>query len=121
MFYWQGKSPDERKEYGEGIAVKNNLLGSIISRANGTKRILKLQLQNSAAPVSLISTHAPILTSPSEAKDRFYDELSAVISDVPPQEPLFILRNFNAKAGADHSSWPFCLGHNGIGKMNENG
>ena len=39
-------------------------------------------------------------------KDRFYDDLSAAISKVPPQEPLFIFGDFNARVGADHSSWP---------------
>ena len=119
--YWQGKSPDERGEHVVGFAVKDSLLGSIIPPPDGTKTILKLQLQTSAGPVSLISAYAPTLTSPSEAKDGFYDELCAVISDVPPQEPLFILGDFNARDGAGHSSWPACLGDNVIGKMNENG
>ena len=61
------------------------------------------------------------LTSASELKDRFYDDLSAAISKVPPQDPLFIFGDFNARVGADHSSWPTCLGHFGIGNMNENG
>ena len=53
-----------------------SLLGSVTPPADGTERILKLQLKRSVAPVSLISAYAPTLTSPSEAKDRFYDELS---------------------------------------------
>ena len=91
------------------------------SSRNKTERLLKLQLQTSAGLVSLISAYAPTLTSASELKDRFYDDLSAVINKVPPQEPLFIFGDFNAMVGADHSSWPTCLGHFGIGNMNENG
>ena len=87
----------------------------------GTERLLKLQLQTSAGLVSLISAYAPTLISASELKDRFYDDLSAAISKVPPQEPLFIFDDFNARVGADHSSWPTCLGHFGIENMNENG
>ena len=120
-FYWQGKSSDKRRERGIGFDVKNSLLGSIIPPADGTERILKLQLQTLAGPVSLISAYAPTLTSPSEAKDRFQNELSTVISNVPPQEPLFILGDFKARVAADHRSWTSCLGHNGIGKTNENG
>ena len=104
-----------------GFAAKDSLLGPIIPPAGGTERILKLQLQTSAGPVSLISTYASTLTSLSKAKVRCYDELSVVISDVLHPEPMFILSDFNARVGADHSSWPACLGHHGIGKMNENG
>ena len=103
-----------------GFAIKNNLLGSVIPLSEGTERLLKLQLQTSAGLVSLISAYAPTLTSALELKDRFYDDLSAAISKVPPRESLFIFGDFNARVGADHSSWPTCLGHFGIGNMNEN-
>ena len=68
-----------------------------------------------------VSAYAPTLTSASELKDRFYDDLSAAISKVPLQDPLFILTEFHARVGAEHSSWPTCLGHFGIGNMNKNG
>ena len=69
-FYWQGKSPDERREHGVGFAAKNSLLGSIIPPAEGTEVILKLQLQTSAGPVSLISAYAPTLTFPVRSKGQ---------------------------------------------------
>ena len=94
------------------------LLGYIIPPSEGTERLLKLQLQTSAGLISLISAYAPTLTFASELKDRFYD---AAINKVSLEEPLFIFGDFNARVGANHSSWPTCLGHFGIGNMNENG
>ena len=47
-FFWQGKAADETREHGVGFAIKNNLLGFIISLSEGTERLLKLQLQTSA-------------------------------------------------------------------------
>ena len=78
-----------------GFAIKNNLLGSVIPPSEGTERLLKLQLQTSAGLVSLISAYAPTLTSASELKDRFYDDLSAAISKVPPQTSTFTGISFN--------------------------
>ena len=84
-FFWQGKAADETKEHGVGFAVKSNLLDSIIPPSGRTERLLKLQLQISAGLVSLINAYAPSLTSVSELKDKFYDDLGAVISKVPSQ------------------------------------
>ena len=104
-FFWQGKAADETREHGVGFAIKNNLSVSIIPPSERTEKLVKLQLQTSAGLISLINAYAPTLTSP-ELKDKFYDDLSAAISTVPPQEHLFIFDDFNARVGADHSSWP---------------
>ena len=103
IIHSSGKAADETREHGVSFASKNNLLGSIIPPSEGTERLLKLQLQTSAGLVSLISAYAPTLTSASELKDRFYDDISSAIRKVPPQEPLFLLVDFNDRFGADHS------------------
>ena len=120
-FFWQGKPPDETKEYGVGFAVRNTLLESINPSTEGSKCILSLQLYSSAGPVSLISAYAPTLTSTAEVKDKFFDDLSTTIEKIPEQEPLFILGDFNARVGADQNSWPTCLGQFGTGRMSKNG
>ena len=40
---------------------------------------------------------------------------------VPDEERLFLLGDFNARVGSDQISWPRCIGHFGVGKLNENG
>ncbi|XP_078233697.1 F-box/LRR-repeat protein 2 isoform X2 [Pogona vitticeps] len=120
-FFWQGKPLNETREHGVGFAVRNTLLRSIVPPIVGSERILSLQLHSSVGPVTLISAYAPTMSSTTEAKDKFYDDLAAAIKEVPEREPLFILRDFNTRVGAHHNSWPNCLGRFGIGKMNENG
>ncbi len=34
---------------------------------------------------------------------------------------VIILGDLNARMGGDHDAWPSCLGHFGIGQINENG
>ena len=104
-----------------GFAVRSNLLGYITPPAEGTERILSLRLQTSSGPVSLISAYALTLASTAEAKDKFYDDLSAAIRRIPDRELLFIAGDLNVRVGVDHNSWLTCLGQFGIGKMNENG
>ena len=120
-FFWQGKALEEVREHGVGFAVRNSLLGSVIPPTRGTERVLSLQLHTMAGPTTLISAYAPTLTATADVKDRFYDDLSSVISRVPETESVFILGDFNARVGTDHNTWPSCLGKFGIGRMNENG
>ena len=120
-FFWHGKPAGEPREHGVGFAVRNSLMSSIVQPSEGTERILALKLNTPAGLANLISAYAPTLTSQDDAKDKFYDELGTTLSHCPPKEFLYILGDFNARVGADHQSWPTCLGMFGIGKMNSNG
>ena len=51
----------------------------------------------------------------------FYENLASIIRNISSKEQVVVLGDFNARVGADHDSWPFCLGQFGMGKMNENG
>ena len=68
------------------FTVSNTLLGSIASYADG--RIFSLQLHSSVVLLSLISAHAPILSSPGEAKDKLYHELAITIKGITEKELL---------------------------------
>ena len=120
-FYWQGKTSDEHREHGVGFAVKNSLLSMIEPGSNGSERLLTLRLNTTDGPITLVSVYAPTLSSTPDAKDEFYEKLASTIGNIPSHEQLVLLGDFNARVGADHDSWPSCLGHFGVGKMNENG
>ncbi|XP_037774603.1 craniofacial development protein 2-like [Penaeus monodon] len=120
-FFWQGKKPEEPRVHGVGFAVKNSLLSTIEPPSTGSARILSLRLSTFSGPVNILSIYAPTLCSSAETKDQFYEELDTTIRDIPAMEQLYLLGDFNARVGSDRDSWPSCIGHFGIGKMNENG
>ena len=120
-FYWKGKGEDETREHGVGFAVRNNLLKMIEPPKEGSERILALRLQTKGGPANIICAYAPTNCSAEDTKDKFYDELDSIIQKIPCKEQLLLLGDFNARVGADHESWPTCLGRFGIGKMNQNG
>ncbi|XP_047481686.1 uncharacterized protein LOC125034089 [Penaeus chinensis] len=61
------------------------------------------------------------MTNPEDIKDKFYEELDALIAAVPQSEKLFILGDFNARVGTDHQTWEGIIGRHGTGKCNSNG
>ena len=82
-FFWKGKRTDEIREHGIGFAMTNCLLSSIIPPSEGNERVMTLQVNTSSGPANLINVYASTLTSTSDAKDRFYDELHSFIDQFP--------------------------------------
>ena len=54
-------------------------------------------------------------------KDQFYIVLDDTIGMLTPDEHIYLLGDFNVRIGAEHNTWPTCIGHHGVGKINENG
>ena len=61
------------------------------------------------------------MSATSDTKNELHENLVAIISSVPNNEQRVLLGVFDASLGADHVTWPSCLGQIGVGKMNENG
>ena len=61
------------------------------------------------------------MTNPDDAKEKFYEELDALISTVPQADKLLLLGNFNARVGQNHQVWEGVIGPHGVGKCNGNG
>ncbi|XP_022799771.1 craniofacial development protein 2-like [Stylophora pistillata] len=119
-FFWQGLSQDERRQHGVGFAVRNSPLATTEKLTGGLERILVLRMKTSTGFVNFLSVYAPTLTSSTEAKDQFYEALEETVSQIPRSKSVYLLGDFNARVGSDWQAWPACLGHFGVGKLNEN-
>ena len=99
--------------------MKHSLLTVIVPHLNRSERILTIRLSTQTGRSKTMSGYAPTLCSTAESKDQFYQELDVAIGNISKTEQLYILGDFNARVGADHEAWPTCLGHHGMGKINE--
>ena len=122
-FFWIGRGRTERREAGVGFAIKSNLVNKLAAHPKGINdRLMTTRLplpkKNFA---TLISAYAPTMTNPDEVKEKFYRDLNDAIASVPRTDKLFILGDFNARVGRDHTSWEGVLGKHGVGKCNSNG
>ena len=68
-----------------------------------------------------MTAYAPKLYSNPDVRDQFYNALDHAIGMLTQSEHIYLLGDFNARVGAKHSTWPTCIGHHGVGKINENG
>ena len=119
--FWQGKLEQETREHGVGFAVWNHLLQMITSPTEGTKRILTLCLSSEQGTANILCICAHTMSASLETKDKFYEDHNTAVKNIPQNEFLLLLGDFNTRVGSDRDIWPTCLGHHGIGNMNENG
>ncbi|VDM01541.1 unnamed protein product, partial [Schistocephalus solidus] len=61
------------------------------------------------------------MTSSHAAKDKFYEDLHALLATVLNEDKLIVLGDFNARVGTDHAAWQGVLGTHGLGSCNDNG
>lgn len=122
-FFWSGRPTDERRESGVGLAIRSNLASKLVSLPKGINdRLMTLKLPlHGKRSATIISAYAPTMTNPDDIKDKFYEDLESVISDVPRKDKLIIMGDFTARVGMDHTAWTNIIGKHGMGKCNYNG
>nr|VZI51234.1 unnamed protein product [Spirometra erinaceieuropaei] len=61
------------------------------------------------------------MTSPDTARNNFYEDLHAILANVPKADKLIALGDFNARVGTDHAVWRGVLDSHGLYSSNGNG
>lgn len=56
-----------------------------------------------------------------ELKILFYEQLTAVLTDIQPTDRLLLLGDFNARVGANTDAWPNVISPYGLGDENAQG
>lgn len=122
-FFWSGRSSEERREAGVGFAIRSYLINKLSSLPKGLNdRLMYMRLPlKGKRHATIISAYAPTMTNPEETKDKFYEDLEALITSVHKEDKLIILGDFNARVGRDCQAWKGVIGRNGVGKSNSNG
>uniref|UniRef100_A0A183T9Q6 Endo/exonuclease/phosphatase domain-containing protein n=1 Tax=Schistocephalus solidus TaxID=70667 RepID=A0A183T9Q6_SCHSO len=68
-----------------------------------------------------VGAYAPPMTSSDATKDKFYEDMHALLLTVPKMDKLIVLSGFNARFGTDHAAWQGVLGPHGLRSCNDNG
>ena len=80
-----------------------------------------MTMKGNNSHVTFTSAYAPTMAYLDQAKEEFYEQLDHAIQSVTHSDKLFLLGDFNARAGSDHTTSYKVFGHHGIGKENPNG
>ncbi|VDL99284.1 unnamed protein product [Schistocephalus solidus] len=83
---------------------------------------LRLLLRREKFAIIISAYALPLPMSISDAaKDKFYEDLHALLATGPKADKLIVLGDFNARVGTDHAVWQEVLDPHGLGGRNDNG
>ncbi|BHF83769.1 hypothetical protein SprV_0902691500 [Sparganum proliferum] len=96
--------------------------GQLEESINDRLMSLRLPVRRRGKFATIISAYAPPMTSPdAAARDKFYEDLHALLATVSKADKLIVLGDFNARVGTDHAAWRGVLGLHGLRGSNDNG
>ncbi|BHF64279.1 hypothetical protein SprV_0200728100 [Sparganum proliferum] len=118
------RRPPERRDVGFAFAIRDDIVGrlpSLPQGINGCLLSLRLPLRGGGKFVTIISAYAPPMTSHDAERDKFYEDLLALLATVSKADMSIVLSDFNARVGTDHTAWRGVLGPRGLRGSNDNG
>ena len=80
-----------------------------------------MRMKGNNSNVTFISAYPLTMAYSDKTKEESYEQLHHAIQSVPHNHNLFLLSDFNARVGSDHTTWYKVLDHHGIRKENSNG
>ncbi|VDL93646.1 unnamed protein product [Schistocephalus solidus] len=114
----------ERCDDGVIFAIKNEVMGSPPCLPQGINdRLMSLRLPLRGVKfATIIGAYAPPMASFDAAKDKFYEDLHALLATdrTGQADKLIVLGDFNARVGTDHAARQGVLGPDGLGGSNDN-
>nr|VZI37596.1 unnamed protein product [Spirometra erinaceieuropaei] len=102
---------------GVAFAILNDIVGSLPwlpQDIDDRLMSLRLPLRYGGEFAPIISAYAPPMTSPDDARDKFYEDLHAFLETVSKADMLIVLGDFNARVGTEHAAWRGVLGPHGL-------
>uniref|UniRef100_A0A183TIF7 Endo/exonuclease/phosphatase domain-containing protein n=1 Tax=Schistocephalus solidus TaxID=70667 RepID=A0A183TIF7_SCHSO len=122
-FYWSSRSKTERRDAGVTFAIRNDIVGRLPCLSqdiNDRLMSIRLPLRGDNFAI-IISAYATPMMSSDAAKDKFYDDLDALLATVLKADKLIVLGDFNARVGTDHAAWQGVRDPHGLCRCNDNG
>ncbi|BHF60694.1 hypothetical protein SprV_0100365900 [Sparganum proliferum] len=107
------------------FAIRNDIVGRLPCLPQGLNgRLMSLRLPLGGGKfATIVSVCAPLssMTSPDAARNKFYEDLHALLASASRTDKFFVLSDFNPRVGTDHAAWRGVLGPHGLNGSNDNG
>jgi len=105
---------------GLALFLSASLAGSVYSWRPISPRLLYARVAHQRGFLSIVVVYAPTHPSNTENKELVYDQLSSLMTTVPPHDEVVVTGDFNAVSGINKVGYDKVLGPFGSGTPNDN-
>ena len=116
-------SGDEKlRIHGVGFLVHKDTVSTVMGCRPISSRLITIRLRSTPFNVFIIQAYAPTSDHSEEDLEDFYQQLQAVIEDIPKKDILIVQGDWNAKVGMDsYKVWKPTCGPYGNERTNDRG
>ena len=114
---------DDIHEQGVGLLISKKVSKSLLEWQPYGPRFLKARFNSKFCKLSVVTCYAPTEEADDTSKDEFYEQLQAIIGEIPAHDMLLVIGDMNARTGKDNANRERTIGKEGLGTypMNDNG
>ena len=99
--------------------VNKRVRNAVLGCNSKNDRMISVRFQGKPFNIMVIQVYAPTSNTEAAEVERFYEDLQDLLELTPPKYVLFIIGDWNAKAGSQET--PGVTGKLGLGVQNEAG
>ena len=119
---YSGMDEGERHERGVGLILSKDATQNLLEWEPVSERIIRARFNSRWQQVTVIQCYAPTNEASEETKDNFYEELQAVLEQVPGRDVKIVMGDMNAKVDTDNTGKEELMGRHGVrAEINDNG
>lgn len=119
LFFYKGE--EESSIGGVGFLVNKRHVQNIEEVVCVSPRVVYLILKlNERYKIKITQAYAPTTTHPDDEVERFYEDVSKAVHEMPTYYNL-VIGDFNAKLGHKEDDSEIAMGNHGFGERNERG
>ena len=120
-FIFSGNITDH--EQGVGLLMGGKVGRSLLEWEPYGPRLLRARFNSNFTKLSVVVCYAPTEEAEEEIKNEFYEQLQAIIENIPAHDMLLVLGDMNARTGSINTNRERIMGKEGLSAypMNDNG